>query len=33
MMDIREFEEIMQTGENVYIEFKRGGKGFEDDAY
>lgn len=32
-MNRDDFERILQTGENVSIEFKRGGNGFEDDAY
>ncbi len=32
-MNREEFERILQTGENVSIEIKRGGNGFEDDAY
>lgn len=32
-MNRDDFERILQTGENVSIEFKLGGNGFEDDAY
>lgn len=32
-MNIVAFEEILRTGENIHIEFKRGGAGFEDDSY
>lgn len=32
-MDKAAFEEILQTGENIHVEFKRGGAGFEDDSY
>ena len=32
-MEREKFEEILQTGETISVEFKRDGNGFEADAY
>ena len=32
-MDVNTFEKMRSLGENICIEFKRGGNGFEEDSY